>query len=133
MNVSSQFVIMQHQAKRAGLHYDLRFRLPRGKKWASFASRKEIPTEYGHRVMVTRTQDHTEEEALFTGEIESGYGAGILKVWDKGSCTIIKFDPGKHIVVDFSGKKIRGMYHFLSVFKESKAETYLLFKGKDQS
>jgi len=131
MNISSRFVIMEHKAKRAGLHYDVRFRMPRSKMWMSFASRKEIPTKEGTRVMVTRTTDHTEEEALFTGTIESGYGAGVLKKWDDGSCIILKYEPKRHIVVDFKGRKVKGLYHFLSVFKDTKGESYLLFKGKE--
>jgi hypothetical protein len=123
---------MEHKAKKAGLHYDIRFKMPKGTKWISFASRKELPTKEGVRVMVTRTTDHTEKEALFTGKIESGYGAGTLKKWDEGSCTILKYELKRHIVVDFKGRKIKGMYHFLSVFKDTKAETYLLFKGKER-
>jgi hypothetical protein len=132
MKASSKFVVMEHKAKKAGLHYDIRFKMPKGTKWISFASRKELPTKEGVRVMVTRTTDHTEKEALFTGKIESGYGAGTLKKWDEGSCTILKYELKRHIVVDFKGRKIKGMYHFLSVFKDTKAETYLLFKGKER-
>ena len=29
MTTQSKFVVMKHEAKRAGLHYDLRFKLPK--------------------------------------------------------------------------------------------------------
>lgn len=136
MNVKSEFVIMEHKAKRAGLHFDLRFVMPNSKNWASFAVRKGVSTEVGKKVLAVRTHDHSREEALITGEIESGYGAGVLKKWDSGSCTIIKYHPS-HIVVDFNGKKIKGIYHFINLAmnkgvsgKEFKNQQYWLFKGK---
>ena len=70
------------------------------------------------------------------GKIESGYGAGVLKKWDGGKCTIIKYHPS-HIIVDFYGKKIKGIYHFINLAmnkgvsgKEFKNQQYWLFKGK---
>lgn len=129
----SKFIVVEHKAKRAGLHHDIRFRMPNSKKWISFACRKRPPTEQGKKVMVVRTTDHTEKEALFVGRIETGYGAGDLKKWDGGTCEIVKFSPARHIVVNFKGSKLKGNYHFLStgVFsKEEKGETYLFFKGK---
>jgi len=131
----SKFIIVEHHAKRAGKHFDLRFRLPDSDKWASFAGKKEPPKEPGTKIMLVRTLDHTEEEALFIGTIESGYGAGTLKKWDGGSCEIHKYERGKHIVVDFKGRKIKGIYHFIStkVLRGSKStnkEQYMFFKGK---
>jgi len=133
----SNFVVIEHKAKRAGLHWDIRFEIPKSHNWASFACRKTPPTEMGVRIMAVRTHDHSEKEALFTGTIESGYGAGTLKTWDKGKCEIIKYSPGKHIVVDFKGGKLKGVYHFLStkVLKKGahtgkKGESYMFFKGK---
>jgi len=129
----SKFVVMEHKAKKAGLHYDIRFKMPDSNMWISFACRKIPPTTLGKKVMVVRTHDHSEKEALLVGKIESGYGAGELKKWDSGSCEIQKFTPKRHMVVTFKGSKLKGTYHFLStgVFsKEDKGETYLFFRGK---
>ena len=41
MTTNSYFVVMKHQAKRAGLHYDLRFKIPNSNLWASFAVKRE--------------------------------------------------------------------------------------------
>lgn len=133
MKVSSKFIIVEHQARRAGLHYDLRFRMPKSRLWASFAVRKGIPEEVGKKVLAVRTHDHTEKEALFTGEIKSGYGAGKLKKWDSGPCIITKYTSA-HIIVEFKGRKIKGIYHLINtgvMNKDYKSSQYLLFKGKN--
>jgi len=61
---------MKHQAKRAGLHYDLRFKMPNSKDWASFAVPKGIPTTPGKKVLAIKTTTHSEKEALLTGVID---------------------------------------------------------------
>lgn len=134
---NSQFVVMEHHAKRAGIHWDIRFRVPGKKDWDSFASRKEPPTKSGEKRMISRTTWHSEEEALYTGKIESGYGAGELIQWDIGNCDIMKYKPN-HIVINFHGKRLHGIYHFISrisigigdIGKSEKDKTYLFFKGK---
>jgi len=133
MTVTSRFIIIEHKAHRAGLHWDLRFKLPSSTMWASFACRKKIPLITGPKILASRTKDHTEKEALFIGKIESGYGAGTLKKWDGGSCIIERFLPS-HIVINFKGSKMKGIYHLIAtktIYKEKGTEgSYLLFKGK---
>lgn len=127
-----RFVLMKHTAKKAGLHYDLRFQVPGRKDWDSFAIRKGPPSRIGEKRMVVRTTWHTEEEALFTGEIKSGYGAGFLEMEDQGKCEVMKYKPN-HIVVNFHGTRLNGIYHFISmasIGKSEKDKTYLFFKGK---
>jgi len=132
MKVNSRFIIVKHDAKKARLHYDLRFKMPKSKNWMSFAVRKGVPTETGKKVLVVRTHDHDEKEALFLGIIKDGYGAGKLAKWDDGKCILTKFSPS-HIIIEFKGKKVKGVYHLINtgVFnkKEYKKQHYLLFKG----
>ncbi len=129
----SKFIIVEHDAKKARLHWDVRFIMPKSKIWASFAVRKGVPLKPGKKVLAVRTHDHTEKEALFLGTIKDGYGAGRLKKWDDGVCIVHKFGPG-HILVDFKGRKVKGIYHFISTGvidrKEFKRKQYMLFKGK---
>jgi len=128
----SQFIVVKHQAERAGLHYDLRFKLPKSSMWASFAVRKGIPTKPSTKVLAVRTHNHTKKEALFTGKIENGYGAGTLSKWDSGQCDIVKFTSA-HIILVFYGSKIKGLYHLVNtgvVDKKYKQQTYMLFKSK---
>ena len=133
-NVSSRFVVMKHEALKAGLHYDLRFRMPRSRLWMSFSVRKGIPLKPGPKHLAVRTHDHTEKEALFAGKIKKGeYGAGKLTKWDGGSCTIIRFSPG-YIGIEFKGSKVKGIYHLTNIGvakKDYKKQNYWLFKGKE--
>ena len=135
MNIQSKFVVIKHEAKKAGLHYDLRFRIPKSKRWTSFAVRKGVPTTVGTKVVAIKTRIHTEEGSLFTGTLEKGYGAGKFTKWDSGSCVILKYSK-RHMVIDFKGSKVKGIYHLINTAvinkysKNKKDSAYLLFKGK---
>jgi len=129
---TSEFVVTEHKAKRAGLHWDLRFEIPKSKMWASFAVRKGVPLNPGTKVLAVRTHDHKRDEALLTGKLESGYGAGTFKEWDRGKCIIHRYTIG-HMAIEFKGKKVKGMYHLVNtgvIDKNFKGKQYFLFKGK---
>jgi len=118
------------------LHWDLRFKLPNSENWASFSMNKFPPSKPGERIYIPRSNDHSEKEALFTGVIQKGeYGAGKIIREDQGECEVIKYSKS-HIVVNFKGKKLKGIYHFVNtaVFSKSKANyyrnVYAFFKGK---
>lgn len=131
----SKFVVIHHKAKRAGDHRDLRFKMPGSSNWASFAIRKDIPTKTGQKVLAVRTHDHTTKEALFTGKIESGYGAGTLKKWDGGSCIIGKYSSA-HMKIEFKGSKLKGVYHLVNLGvmnRKYDKNQYMFFKGKESS
>ena len=135
-----RFVVIEHNALKAGLHWDLRIERPWGKKWDSYAVRKGIPMDPKERTLAVKTHPHNEEGALFTGTLKSGnYGAGTFKTWDEGICIIEKYSD-KHYVIFFHGKKVKGRYHLLSTsFMPSKVttrrgqETFLLFKAANQN
>jgi len=134
MTTKVKFIIHTHHAKKAGVHTDVRFQKPNDtKNWLSFAVRKGVPTKPGVRVLAIKTNLHSEKEALFTGEIPEGeYGAGKLEIFDKGTATIELYKPA-HIAINFNGKKIKGLYHFINIGvsnrKKFKDNQYLLFKG----
>jgi DNA ligase D-like protein (predicted 3'-phosphoesterase) len=132
MKVSSHFVVVEHKALKAGLHYDLRFKIPKSNKWVSFAVRKGVPLSPGKKVLAVRTKDHSREEALFTGTIKAGeYGAGKLKKWDGGSCIILKYSSSS-MTIEFKGSKVKGIYHLIStgvIDKDFKKPTFMLFKS----
>jgi bifunctional non-homologous end joining protein LigD len=124
---------MEHDAKRAGKHFDLRFKMPDSNNWASFAVRKGVPIQSGQKVLAVRTHDHSRKDALMTGEIKSGYGAGKLKKWDSGKCEILKYKTSSMSII-FKGSKVKGLYHLVStgvIDKKFDGKQYLLFKGKD--
>ena len=102
----SEFVVTEHHAKRAGLHWDMRFRIPKSKMWASFAVRKGVPLKPKTKVLAVRTRDHDRADALLTGELKDGYGAGKFIEWDRGKCIIHKYST-RHIY-DREVKKFQG-------------------------
>ena len=127
----SKFILIKHEARKAGLHFDLRFQIPGKKDWDSFSLPKGIPVGSEKR-MIIRTTIHSEKEATFVGTISSGYGSGILKKEDSGTCDILRYEPGKHIAIKFNGSKLKGVYHFINMVKigRGKGKQYLFFKGK---
>ncbi len=136
MNINSRFIVVDHDALRAGKHQDLRFKIPGSKNWASFAVRKGVPLTPGIRVLASKTNDHSEEEALFLGKIPEGeYGAGTLKKFDDGPCKVLRM-TSPHMVIEFDGKKVRGIYHLINigVAKGTYGEkSYMLFKSKEKT
>ena len=130
----AEFILVEHLAKKRGKHWDLRFEIPNSKNWASFSMNEFPPLEPGKRLYIPRSNDHNRENSLFIGEIPEGeYGAGILKKVDGGKCEVVKY-TNSHIVVDFKGKKLKGIYHLVnaSTFgrRSYKSKVYAFFKGK---
>ena len=125
----SEFVIVKHEAKRAGLHYDFRFIMPQSILWASFAVRKGVPKNTGQKVLAVRTTDHDEKDARLTGILSSGYGAGKFTIQDQGPCEILKYSD-RSISIRLKGRKYKGVYHFFLIANEAKQKNYFLFKGR---
>ncbi len=129
----SQFIIVQHFAEKAGTHYDLRFEKPEGQLWDSFVIKKDIPLLIGKRILAVKTHDHNKKDAITVKPILSGYGKGSYKKFDGGYCTIEKYHPS-HIVLNFTGSKIKGIYHLISlktISKDKELREYLFFKGRE--
>lgn len=133
-----QYILVKHDAKDRGTHYDLRFEIPGKKDWASFATTKDSkevpPPEGNERMTLIRTNDHSKKEATFTGTIKSGYGAGKITEVESGKCDVLKFSD-RHITIDFKGKKLKGKYHLVNtkVFSKGKSDDkdiYQFFKAK---
>lgn len=131
----AQFILVEHKATKRGLHWDLRFEIPNSKNWASFAFNKFPPSEPGQRVYIPRTTDHSKDQAIYVGRIDEGeYGAGVLKKVDGGDCEIMKYSNA-HIVINFKGKKLNGLYHMINmgvIRHNYKSKVYTFFKAKDQ-
>ena len=133
--MANKFIIVLHEAKRAGKHWDLRFQMPDSHNWASFAFKKTSPdlVKGNQKVGISRTHDHSEKEALFIGTIESGYGAGELKKYDSGTCDVLKFNS-KSMKVDFHGSKLKGVYNIVQIKnfdKKADPSRYLFYIGKE--
>lgn len=116
------FVVQHHFSKRE--HYDFRLEIDGVLK--SWAVPKEPPIEVGVKRLAVQVEDHPLEYALFHGTIPEGqYGAGTVKIWDKGSYEMIE-ENKKKLVFKLLGKKLKGEY-VLILFKPPK--NWLLFKN----
>jgi DNA ligase D-like protein (predicted 3'-phosphoesterase) len=95
----------------------------------SFAVPKEPPTSLNVKRLAIQVEDHDIEYANFEGAIPKGqYGAGTVKIWDKGTYELLEKTQAK-IVVRMSGRKLRGEYVLLK-FKKAGAKNWLFFRVK---
>ena len=101
-----RFVVQEHHATR--LHWDLR--LEHDGVAASWAIPNGIPEDPKENRLAVRTEDHPLEYLEFEGDIPKGsYGAGTMRIWDRGTYERHKFDDEK-VEVTFHGERLRGRY-----------------------
>jgi bifunctional non-homologous end joining protein LigD len=101
-----RFVVQEHSARR--LHWDLR--LEHGGVAASWAIPNGIPDDPGENRKAVHTEDHPLSYLEFEGEIPAGeYGAGTMRVWDRGTYECHKWEAGK-VVLSFAGERLSGRY-----------------------
>ena len=116
------YVIQEHHASH--LHYDLR--LEHEGVLKSWAIPKEPPSKPGIKRLAIAVDDHEIGYEKFEGEIPKGsYGAGTVKIWDRGSYTAEKFDKD-HVIIDIKGKKLKGVYYLVKLKGQEK--NWLFFK-----
>ena len=124
-----RYVIQEHHARR--LHWDLR--LEREGVLKSWALPKEPPAQPGVRRLAVQVEDHALEYGDFEGEIPEGeYGAGTVRIWDRGTYIPIKWEPNE-IVVEIHGEKLRGRYVLLRFQPDKDPKNWLFFRAKDAS
>jgi DNA ligase D-like protein (predicted 3'-phosphoesterase) len=116
-----KFVVQEHHAKKAGLHYD--FRLEHEGVLKSWACRKPPPTVVGRRVLAVETEDHPLWYLTFEGEIESSYGKGTVKIWDTGEYEMVSEESDKLVFILY-GEKLKGYYALVKM----DADNWLLMK-----
>ncbi len=101
-----RFVIQEHHA--TALHWDLR--LERDGVLASWAVPKGIPPDPKANHLAVHTEDHPLEYLDFAGEIPEGnYGAGVMKIWDRGTYECHKWTE-REVQVTFVGRRAQGRY-----------------------
>lgn len=122
---SARFVVQEHNATR--LHWD--FRLEMDGVLKSWAVPKEPPTRPGVRRLAVQVEDHDIDYIDFEGVIPEGeYGAGAVRIWDRGTYTLESRKPEK-LVFELAGGRMRGRYVLLHF--TDKPENWLLFKAKN--
>jgi bifunctional non-homologous end joining protein LigD len=103
---ADRFVVQEHHARR--LHWDLR--LERDGVLASWALPKGVPPDPKQNRLAVRTEDHPLEYLEFQGKIPKGqYGAGTMKIWDRGTYEAEKFRDDE-VIATFAGERVRGKY-----------------------
>ncbi len=101
-----RFVVQEHSARR--LHWDLR--LEHDGAAVSWAVPNGIPNDPSENRMAVHTEDHPLEYLDFEGEIPAGeYGAGTVRIWDRGTYECHKWEEGK-IVFSLAGERLSGRY-----------------------
>jgi DNA ligase D-like protein (predicted ligase)/DNA ligase D-like protein (predicted 3'-phosphoesterase) len=119
------FVVQEHHAR--ALHYD--FRLEKDGVLKSWAVPKGIP-ETDEKRLAVETEDHPYEYGSFEGTIPKGqYGAGTVKIWDKGTYETKIWENDK-IEVTLNGQRLRGRYVLVRL-KKAGDKDWLLLKGKE--
>jgi len=120
------FVVQEHHSRR--LHYDLR--LEKDGVLKSWAVPKGIPASSDEKRLAVETEDHPLEYAGFEGEIPKGqYGAGTVKIWDKGTFAAKVWDE-KMVEFTLNGEKLKGRYVLVRL-KKAGEKSWLLLKGKE--
>src|SRR5947209_13407723 len=112
-----RFVVQQHHATR--LHWDLR--LEHEGALASWAVPNGIPPDPAENRLAVRTEDHPLEYLEFEGEIPKGnYGAGTMRIWDRGTFELHKWQDRK-VEVTFHGERLRGRYGLFPIGRDGES------------
>jgi len=124
----SVFVIQEHDSKK--LHWDLRLEM--GGVLRSWAVPKEPPTKPGVKRLAIPTKDHPMEYADFEGEIPKGnYGAGTVKIWDRGTFELLEVDDEKgKLIFRMDGRRLSGVYCLIRTKNRGDKEQWLFFRKK---
>ena len=118
------FVIQEHHATH--LHWD--FRLEMNDTLKSWASPKTPPKRKGIKRLAIETEKHPLSYAKFEGEIPEGeYGAGIVKIWDKGNYELIERKKDK-ILIELKGEKLKGKYALIKTDYQGNKKSWLFFR-----
>jgi bifunctional non-homologous end joining protein LigD len=119
-----RFVIQEHSARR--LHWDLR--LERDGVLVSWALPKGLPQTPKDNRFAAATEEHPLEYLDFEGEIPKGeYGAGTMKIWDRGTYECLKWEPRK-VEVALHGQRVHGRYALFPIAAGEHPKDWLIHR-----
>jgi len=125
----NRFVVQEHWAT----HHHFDFRLEMDGVLKSWAVPKGVPEETGVKRLAIQTEDHPCSYTSFRGVIPAGlYGAGRVKIFDKGKYQLIERIKDR-IVLKLFGKKLKGKYTLIKtkgMKGDKKSNQWLLLKMK---
>jgi len=119
------FVVQEHHASH--LHYD--FRLAMDGVLKSWAVPKGVPEQPKVKKLAVQVEDHPLDYADFEGTIPKGeYGAGEVRIWDKGSFQLKERSADKLVFV-LKGSRLTGAYALVRFKgKEKEPKNWLIMK-----
>ncbi|PYI37268.1 ATP-dependent DNA ligase [Arthrobacter psychrolactophilus] len=130
-----RFVIQEHHASR--LHWD--FRLEHSGVLVSWAVPKGPPLDSGENRLAVMTEDHPLSYGSFEGTIPKGqYGAGVVTIWDTGTCVLEKWREGREVIAVLHGRPDGGLggvprrYALISAPGMGDAKNWLIHLMKEQ-
>lgn len=126
------FVVQEHHAQN--LHWDFRLAYKEDGGWVlkSWAVPKQPPLKHGIRRLAVQVEDHPYKYKDFEGTIPEGeYGAGTVKIWDKGKYKVKEWDS-ELVEVDLFGKKLQGRYALVKPKDKFGEKNWLFFKVKSK-
>jgi bifunctional non-homologous end joining protein LigD len=119
-----RYVIQEHHATR--LHWDLR--LEHDGVAASWAIPNGLPEAPKDNRLAVRTEDHPLEYLEFEGDIPKGeYGAGKMRIWDRGTYEELKWEPRK-VEVRFHGERLEGRYALFPLDKSDEPKDWMIHR-----
>lgn len=127
------FCVQKHLAR--SLHYDLR--LEHEGVLLSWAVPKGPSLNPNDKRLAARTEDHPLDYGSFEGVIPSGYGAGLVMLWDRGSWLPQNGDVEDalrkgELKFKLDGVKLKGSWVLVRTRpRQRSAEEWLLIKHKD--
>lgn len=137
MNKIVEFVLQRHDANVAGTHMDFRIQYPNDPKkshlLASWAIPRAIVPSVGAKVLAVRTPDHGWHWLSFKGKIEKGYGAGTVKIIQRGKLEIELWTDSHIVFRSHGGSPIKGKYSLIKFgkVKNKNQEAWIILKHKD--
>ncbi len=120
-------VYLIHKHKTNHPHYDLRLEINGALE--SWAIPKRPPRIRHIKRLAIQTKPHPLSYAKFEGTIPEGsYGAGEVKIWDKGNFDLIEKKKDV-IVVNINGEKLNGEYCLVKTdYGKSPKKKWLFFR-----
>lgn len=143
MITTTNYIIHEHFAKRAGRHYDLRIQNLNNFKLSSFAIPKaRFPEDSKDKLLAVKTPDHpskwlniNRERIKGSGSIykKPTYGEGTIRSIQKGRAVILFWNNDK-IVFVVSGPVADGKFTLIRYkSKSTDLNTWILLKNKEEN